>query len=41
MSMDYGISESASDLGTIRLLTMGHVKDGFVAVPATGGVTTV
>ena len=37
-SMDYGISESASDAGTIRLLTMGHVKDGKVTVPTDGGV---
>ena len=37
-SMDYGISESASDSGTIRLLTMGHLKDGKVTVPTDGGV---
>ena len=41
LSMDYGISESASDSGTIRLLTMGHLKDGRVTVPATGGVDSV
>ena len=28
LSMDYGISESATDSGTIRLLTTGHLKDG-------------
>ena len=40
-SMDYGISESASDSGTIRLLTMGHIKDGEVKVPLDGGVDAV
>jgi type I restriction enzyme, S subunit len=40
-SMDYGISESATDDGTIRLLTMGNIKDGEVTIPETGGVTTV
>ena len=40
-SIDYGISESASDSGTIRLLTMGHVKDGKVIVPHAGGVESV
>jgi len=40
-SMDYGISESASDSGTIRLLTMGHLKDGNVTVPTDGGVDFV
>ena len=41
LSMDYGISESASDSGTIRLLTMGHLKDGKVMVPNDGGVGSV
>lgn len=40
-SMDYGISESGSDSGTIRLLTMGHLKNGQVIIPDTGGVDTV
>ena len=40
-AMDYGISESASDLGTIRLLTMGHLHNGQVTVPSDGGVTLV
>ncbi|MEW6141489.1 MAG: hypothetical protein AB1733_24975 [Thermodesulfobacteriota bacterium] len=40
-SMDYGISESGSNSGTIRLLTMGHVRDGQVMIPDTGGVETV
>ena len=41
LSMDYGISESASDSGTIRLLTMGHLKDGQVMVPDDGCVDFV
>ena len=40
-SIDYGISESASDSGTIRLLTMGHLKDGKVTVPSDSGVNFV
>ena len=40
-SMDYGISESASDQGHIRLLTMGHLRQGRVIVPPTGGVDLV
>ena len=41
LSMDYGISESASDSGTIRILTMGHLRDGRVVVPPGGGVDSV
>ena len=41
VSMDYGISESESDSGTIRLLTMGHLNQGRVTVPSTGGVDEV
>jgi type I restriction enzyme S subunit len=41
LSMDYGISESATDNGTIRLLTMGNIKDGVVSIPSSGGVSTV
>ncbi len=41
LSMDYGISESASDSGTIRLLTMAHLNNGQVTVPPTGGVDSV
>jgi type I restriction enzyme S subunit len=39
--MDYGISESASDDGKIRLLTMGNIKQGVVEVPRSGGVDYV
>ena len=41
VSMDYGISESATEAGTIRLLTMGHIRDGRVTVPTDGGVSVV
>ena len=41
LSMDYGISESASDSGTVRLLTMAHLRDGKVTVPKDGGVDYV
>ena len=41
LSMDYGISESASESGTVRLLTMGHLKEGQVLVPNDGGVDFV
>ncbi len=41
LSMDYGISESSSDTGAIPMLTMGHLKDGRVTVPPSGGVNSV
>lgn len=41
VSMDYGISESATETGNIRLLTMGNIKNGRVTVPESGGVPTV
>lgn len=41
ISMEYGISESASDQGKIRLLTMGHIRNGTVVVPNEGGVNSV
>jgi type I restriction enzyme S subunit len=40
-SMVYGISESAANEGAIRLLTMGHIKNGEVEVPLAGGVSSV
>jgi type I restriction enzyme, S subunit len=40
-SMDYGISESGSDDGAIRLLAMGDIRSGKVRVPESGGVHTV
>lgn len=41
LSMDYGISDSGTGTGTIRLLTMGNIRDGQVTVPQDGGVSTV
>lgn len=41
VSMDYGISESSTDTGTIPLLTMGNIKDGEVTIPKSGGVASV
>ena len=41
VSMDYGISESSIDAGTIRLLTMGNIKNGQVTIPDAGGVAAV
>ena len=41
ISMDYGISESSSNSGSIRLLTMGNINEGRVAVPQLGGVDSV
>ena len=41
VSMEYGISDSGSDAGTISLLTMGNIRDGEVTVPRYGGVTSV
>ena len=38
LSRDYGICGIRSDSGAIRLLTMGHLKDGQVIVPNDGGV---
>ena len=41
ISMDYGISESSSNSGSIRLLTMGNINEGRVAVPQLGDVASV
>ena len=34
--MDYGTSENARGEGTVRVLTMGHIRDGKVILPQTG-----
>ena len=39
--MEYGISDSGNDQGTIAVLTMGDVRDGAVKVPSHGGVESV
>jgi type I restriction enzyme, S subunit len=41
VSMEYGISESSVDTGSIRLLTMGNIQFGRVIVPSAGGVPSV
>ena len=40
-NMDYGISESLSGEGKIRVLTMGHVKNGEIYPPENGSVNSV
>ncbi len=40
-TMDYGTSESATDSGSFRVLTMGHVKDGVVKVENCGRIEAV
>lgn len=39
--IDYGISDSGSDDGTIPVLTMGNIRGGVVTVPVSGGVSSV
>ena len=41
VSMEYGISDSGSDSGSIGLLTMGNVRNGEITVPRCGGVSSV
>jgi type I restriction enzyme S subunit len=41
VSLDYGISEPSTDAGTIRVLTMGNIRDGRVTIPQSGGVSAV
>ena len=39
--VDYGISDSTTDSGKIRVLTMGSIQNGQVRIPDAGGVDTV
>lgn len=39
--MDYGTSESARGEGPIRVLTMGHIRDGRVFMPERGGLDAI
>ncbi|MBI1212967.1 MAG: restriction endonuclease subunit S [Alphaproteobacteria bacterium] len=39
--MDYGTSENVRGDGRIRVLTMGHIRDGKVVVPEKGGLAAV
>ena len=41
VSMEYGISDSGTDVGTIAVLTMSHIRDGAATIPEYGGVTSV
>ena len=40
-AIDYGISDTGTDDGTIAVLTMGNIREGAVTVPEHGGVTSV
>ena len=40
-AIDYGISDTGTDDGTIAVLTMGNIREGAVTVPDHGGVTSV
>lgn len=40
-SMDYGTSESIRGDGRIRVLTMGNIRDGKIALPKEGGLTSI
>ena len=40
-SMEYGISDSGNNEGTIPVLTMGHIHAGEVTVPSSGGVAQI
>ena len=39
--MDYGTSENARGEGSVRVLTMGHIRDGRVFLPTKGGLGVV
>ncbi len=39
--IDYGTSENARGEGRVRVLTMGHIRDGKVIVPERGGLNAV
>jgi len=39
--MDYGTSENARGEGTVRVLTMGHIRDGAVVIPDRGSLDSV
>jgi len=38
LKMDYGTSENVRGEGKIRVLTMGHIRDGNVLMPESGGL---
>jgi type I restriction enzyme S subunit len=39
--MDYGTSENVRTDGRIRVLTMGHIRDGNIVLPTKGGLAAV
>jgi type I restriction enzyme S subunit len=39
--MDYGTSENVRGEGKVRVLTMGHIRDGKVVLPKKGGLAAV
>lgn len=39
--MDYGTSENSRGEGRVRVLTMGHIRDGKIVLPQTGSLSTV
>ena len=39
--MDYGTSENVRGEGRVRVLTMGHIRDGRVDIPPKGGLSSV
>ena len=41
VAIDYGISDTGTDDGTIAVLTMGDIREGAVTVPEHGGVASV
>jgi len=41
LRMDYGTSESSTAEGMFRVLTMGHIQNGRVLVPQTGGINRI
>ncbi|MBX3307602.1 MAG: hypothetical protein KF751_16285 [Nitrospira sp.] len=41
VKMDYGTSENVRGEGRVRVLTMGHIRDGKIVLPETGGLNAV
>jgi len=41
IQMDYGTSESSTDNGKYRVLTMGHIQNGHIVIPGKGGINLI
>ena len=41
VQMDYGTSENVRGKGKVRVLTMGHIRDGKIVLPEKGGLDAV